>query len=355
MNPFLYYIRNKKIAFLFVFILILSIFTVITVITLESSVHHVSKQTMLSPLSEFSIVRWQNPGEEPDIYALNTLGNNYDVFEISLWHIGLDTFLGSMLSIAIMPENLSDLDEIFTRSELQMIEGSFPREGYNEIIVHESIMINRELSIGDVFFSGLTVSGYFSGTAKTAFGLTSDNGLANDFLILPSQGNLHLLNLEIDSLDDEEWVIFSYSQSLAAFEDEFSRMISILFINLSLISLSISIALGALAYTMYNGRLNEFAMLNALGYRKNEIGKLIFFETAIIVGFSWVLGYLFSLIALLIFDVSFFRGLGQSALFFSPEAILLSIAIIIFIMFCAAIPALRRLFKSDLVSILERR
>lgn len=354
MNPFLYYIKNKKTAFLFVLILTLSIFTVITVITLESSVHHVSRQTMLSPLSEFSIVRWQVSGEEPDVDALSMIGNGFEIFEVSLWHVGLDTLLGSMLSIAIMPDNLNDLTDIFTESGLQMIEGHFPREGYNEIIVHESVMINQELSIGEIFFSGLTVSGYFSGMAKTAFGLPDLGNLAHDFLLFPNQGNLHLLNLEIDELNHEEWEIFSYRESLATFEEDFSKMISILFINLSLISLSIAIALGSLAYTMYQGRLNEFAMLNALGYKKKEIGMLIFLETVTITGFSWFLGYLLSLVALFVLDLSFFRGLGQSVLFFSLEAILLSIVIIIFIIFCAVIPALRKLFKSDLVSILER-
>ena len=353
MNPFLYYVRNKKTACLLILIISLCIFTVITLITLESSIHYASRKVMLSPLSEFSVARWRNPNEAPDIDALMNLENEYDILEVSLWHLGLGTMLGSMLSISVITQDIGDLEQIFTSSGLQMVDGHLPRAGYNEIIVHENIMINQDLNIGDVYFSALTVSGYFSGDVQTSFGLF-EFVEATDFLLLPKEDNLSLLNQELDELylDGEYWEIFSYNRSLAVFEGDFSKMISVLYINLSLISFSIAIALSALAYTLYHGRLNEFAMLNALGYKKSEIGKLIFFETAMITMISWVLGYLLSLVTLAMFDVSFFRRLGQSILFFSAEAMLLSIAIIIFIVICATLPTLRKLFKSNLVSTL---
>jgi len=356
MNPFLYYTRNKRATCLFILIISLCIFTVITMITLESSVHYASRKVMLSPLSEFSFARWRNPGEDPDIDALNNFEYEYEILEVALWHVGVDTMLGSSLSLSVITQNISDLEQIFTKSGLEMVGGSFPREGYNEIIVHENIMVNQNLNIGDDFFSALTVSGYFSGNVQTSFGLF-DFGVASDFLLLPRADNLHLLNQELDelNLNSEYWEVFSHSRSLAGFEESFSKMITVLYINLSLISLSISIALGALAYTMYHGRLSEFAMLNALGYTRGEIGKLIFAETIIITSISWIFGYLLSLVTLFMFDISFFRRLGQSILFFSTEAMALSVAIVVFIIICATVPSLRKLFKSDLVSTLERR
>ena len=355
MDKMLYLRRNKKIMILFTSIITLSILTIITIVTLESSVHNASREMVLSPLERFSIARWQNPNEEPSIDALRTIGGGeHQIFEVSLWHVGLSTMLGSMLSFAVLPDNSDDLYEIFNQSGLVMLDGNMPRDGYSEIIVHEQILINRDLSIGEVFFAGLTVSGYFTGDVTTSLGLSNASTSSNDFLIIPTHGGVDLLNSELDLLHGDDWSVFSYSRSLATLEDDFSKMITMLFINMSLVSTSVAIALGALVYTMYQGRMSEFAILSALGETKQKIGQIILKETVSIVTLSWVLGYLLSLVMLFVLDIAFFRRLGQYILFFSLEALLLSVAISIFIIMCAVIPARIKLWKSDLIVIIER-
>lgn len=349
-NPLLYYARNKKKAIAMILILSLSVFAVSLIITLIVSSYYADLESSLAPLAEFTIAREQQAGTK-DIQTLSDIPMVGAVYEINLWQIGVRSLFGGTASYMLISNSEHDAKSIYSTSQVSLVSGHLP--GIGEVIVHQNILTNWDTNIGDTIFGGFTVVGAFTGDARFSLGVSDEpaTGLRS-FVLFPYAGGLSDMNRAADRLRDDGWGIMSYSIQRAASEEALEDMLFILSFIIGLVGISIAISVGALAYTMYLARLDEFAILSALGYKKSEVSRVILAETLVLAAFSWILGQVLALGGLFFFEISIFRELGQNVRFFTSQGLLFSIAIVALVVICAVIPTVRKLSKTDLVAII---
>ena len=357
LKPLTFYIRNKKKAAVLVLVLVAAVFSVATVVALVQSVFHTSEVMNLSPLSSFSIVQPTGRNTEEAKTALENLENADSMYGVSFTFTSVSTLFGTTSAFIVFPDGADDLSAIFTRCGLVISQGLFPRDGHNELVAHESILLNRDLAIGDSI-GDFTIVGSFIGDAILIFGSISrdvDASVGQEaFLVFPQDGNLFALNHEIEQ-QLQYWTAHTYSIASRRLQDEFSTINLVMSIIIVMVVLSISIAVGALVYTVYSGRYEEFAIINAIGHKKTRIGRLIFAEVSVLAIISWVIGIALSVFALYLINMAIFQDMGQTLQFITARGIYYTLLVPALIITLSVVPVTRRLSKTDLISIIERR
>jgi ABC-type antimicrobial peptide transport system permease subunit len=135
----------------------------------------------------------------------------------------------------------------------------------------------------------------------------------------------------------------------------FDRIILVFrFISIVLIAV-VSLVVGLINNIFFAQRIDEFAILLAIGHTKRRLFRMVWGETAAMMTLSWVLG-----VALGIAIFAGFRGFvllprGIPVPFWHPGPLLVSVALPLVAQVFAVATVLGRLRKLDPVSIIERR
>jgi hypothetical protein len=265
------------------------------------------------------------------------------------------------------------MDFLLSRVGARLKEGTIPRDGTNEVALHENLLKANGWMLGREFGMAVDEEDWMPGRFKvvgvlegpTPVGLCSFEYLNNPLLYAFSPklwerviavarpGRIAELNAFLRSLPDIK--VYDKTRAVDDISQGLDRIILILnFISATLIVV-VSVVVGLIHNIFFGQRTDEFAILLAIGHTKRRLFRKVVAETGAIMAFSWLAGVAlaFALVAAFAAFVLAPRGvplpIGQGM------PILVSLALPAVALLFAGATVMGRLRKLDPVSIIERR
>ena len=379
LSPFKFFMRNKKRVSIIVVILMCSVSVVAFITSIVNNIIITAKDGNLRPFEYGSAVA-SIPGEFFIRDEILEKINSYEATDKVINVIIEDTMFAAIMGNTNIPlyfvgteENIAELLNVF---DTKLTAGRLPQENEYEVVLHEKILKNKSLKVGDFigsdvneneFLSGkYLIVGSINGNAITGFGSRSSiadayesAGLSLDkpqaVLVVPKKNQLDNLNKELDKLSNKEASVYTHSSLKRQLDAQIGSINAILNIIIFVTVFVLAISVGSLVYIIYLGRSDEFGILYAMGYKRGFIYKRIVGELAFLNIFCWILGFIMSLVMIHMLNLSLLDNKGQTMPLMTLQATLNTLIIPIMVLTCAAFPILYKLNKWDPIAIIERR
>ena len=377
-NMFKYYLSNKRRGISLIFVMALTVFSIYFVTSLVQSIFSTVEYSNIACLNDFSFVYsvggssfLQNETVEK-IKNDDSVGNAYPIL---LEYTVINNIFGTTSGyVAFMDE--ADIGEIFDDFSLTVTEGRLPEENSYELIMHEDMLKNKGLSVGDTFGSAVDegeqidgkymITGAFSGDSYMAFGTKSysqkeleEPGL--DFqnttfgLLVTPKTDLDTMNNMLDTMGHDETAAMTLSYAKETLQENISSIKFLMFVIVIVIAVSISAAVCIVLETIYNDRMEEFGILYAIGYKKSWLFKNIIAEIMALVFISWILGLILSYGVLSLVAKSVFEPMGQMLSIVSIQSLLYTIIVMAVFVVVTILVTILKFAKKDLIAIIEMR
>jgi hypothetical protein len=266
-----------------------------------------------------------------------------------------------------------DMTWLMARAGVSLREGALPRPDTNEVALHENFMKANAWALGREFGMDADDDDWMPGRFKvvgilegpTPLGVASFEYLNNPVLyayspklwqrvlVAPRPGRSGELNAHLRALP----AIKSWDKSRAVEEvtESFDRILLILnFISLTLIVV-VSIVVGLIQNIFFGQRMDEFAILMAIGHTRRRLLRKVTAETAGIMAFSWTVGAAAGLALMAVFRSAVLvpRGIPLPLVQGVPLAVSMLLPFVALLF--AALTVAGRLRRLDAVTIIERR
>jgi len=380
LSPLKYFKENKKKTVIVFVTLFLAVLCISFLTCLVKSIFASSEDANIAPLKQFSWVAAPNGKmflDKDVITKISDMETTDSIYNVMLNNTSITTIFGNTSSPIVFINNDENLKEVFDKTNLSLINGRMPKQGEYEIVMHSSVLKNKKLQVGDKFGDEIdssewvsgsyTIVGEFSGESVMGFATKNyylnglkDSGVDTDSntmyaVVFPKSNDLDAMNKNLDILDKKEATVTTKATILKMFDEQMDSLNTIMALLILVITFGMSVSVGSLIYTFYNGRHDEFGILYAIGYTKKNVKNLIYKEIFFISILSWALGFVASIGVLKIVDITMFHPLGQSAVLFSIYGFTYTIIVPAFVFICATFPIVRSLSKKDLVTVIERR
>lgn len=298
-----------------------------------------------------------------------------NAYPILLEYTVINNIFGTTSGYAAFMDE-ADIREIFDNFSLTVTEGRLPEENSYELIMHEDMLKNKGLSVGDTFGSAVdegeqidgkyTITGAFSGDSYMAFGTKSYRQkeleeLGLDFqnttfgLLVTPKTDLDTMNNMLDTMSHDETAAMTLSYAKETLKENISSIKFLMFVIVIVIAVSISAAVCIVLETIYNDRMEEFGILYAIGYKKSWLFKNIITEIIALVFISWILGLVISYGFLTLVAKSVFEPMGQILSIFSIQSLLYTIIVMAVFVVVTILVTILKFAKKDLIAIIETR
>src|SRR6185436_9577041 len=280
--------------------------------------------------------------------------------------------------IGPMPFNLrasrrEEMDYLLKRVNARLKEGSLPRAGTSEVALHENIMQANGWSIGREFGIDVDEEDWMPGRFRvvgvlegpTPIGVCSFEFLNNPLqyafsaklweriVAVAKPGRIAELNAYLRSLKDVK--VYDKTRAVDDVVQGFDRIILVFrFISITLIVV-VSFVVGLLNSIFFAQRIDEFAVLLAIGHTKRRLFRMVFGETALMMALSWALGLALGLGLFAAFRNIVLLPRGIPIPFWHAGPLLVSLALPVVAQVFAGMTVLGRLRRIDPVQIIERR
>lgn len=377
-NMFKYYLSNKRRGISLIFVMALTVFSIYFVTSLVQSIFSTVEYSNIACLNDFSFVYpvggssfLQNETVEK-IKNDDSVGNAYPIL---LEYTVINNIFGTTSGyVAFMDE--ADIGEIFDDFSLTVTEGRLPEENSYELIMHEDMLKNKGLSVGDTFGSAVDegeqidgkymITGAFSGNSYMAFGTKSYKQkeleeLGLDFknttfgLLVTPKTDLDAMNTMLDTMSHDEAAAMTLSYAQKTLKDNVSSIKFLMGVIVIVIAVSISAAVCIVLETTYNDRMEEFGILYAIGYKKSWLFRNIIAEIVVLVFISWILGLILSYGVLSLVAKSVFEPMGQMLSIVSIQSLLYTIIVMVVFVVVTILVTILKFAKKDLIAIIEMR
>jgi putative ABC transport system permease protein len=252
-------------------------------------------------------------------------------------------------------------------------EGALPRPGTNEVALHENLMkangwaLHREFGMEvdqkDWMPGRFRVVGILEGPVP--LGLASAEYLSNAviyrfsaklwerLLVVAKPGRTDAMNAWLRTLEDIK--VYDRTQAVEDVSEGFDRILLILnFVSISLIVV-VSLVVGMIHSIFFAQRMDEFAVLLAIGHTRRRLLRKVSLETAALMAVSWAGGLAVAFIVLGTFRATVLEPLGVEIPLVQPFAVAVSLSLPVVAHLFATVTVLRRLRRLDPISIIERR
>lgn len=242
-----------------------------------------------------------------------------------------------------------------------------------EVIMHERLLKNKGLSVGDIIGSDVNsleglqgkflIVGKISGPVLISFAnynpsVVAADGVAeagvNALILLPKEGGLSAINQKLQSLEKERVSISTYDYYYGMMRGQTTTLYVLAVAIVAVVSLILAISLGSLIYITYSSRMDEFGILYTLGYSQRKLKGMITAEIFITAIIGWAVGYILFTVILAIINAAMLAPRGQALSSFDWFGLLSSLIIPAVVAVCAVIPVARKLKKTDIISVIER-
>ena len=382
MKPFSslkFFVENKKRAATIIIILFLSVAVVSFITSIVTTIIQDATKANLNSYKAVSVISAVSNDvflDEDIIEEVSNIPEIEHIYNINMAYTYIKTIMGTTSSIVFFPDESEDIQIMMDKMGLKLKSGEMPNKYNWEIIMHEDLLHNKGLSIGDYIGSDVTDSEWLPGRYKIvgvmkgepiiSFGSKSsrkerfvNSGIAMDRaqaqLLIPKEGQLGQMNQKIEELDRFKVDYSTYTTLKKSFDEQTQSINILLTIIVIVVVFIVSLSISALIYIVYMDRSDEFGILHAIGYRKSFIKRLIFKELVALSVVSWVGGYIFSWIVLTIVNRFILYPIGQKLYFFTSLGLVNTLIIPFMVIACATYPILRKLKKWDPISVIERR
>jgi len=280
--------------------------------------------------------------------------------------------------IGPMPFNIracrrDEMTLLMARTGAVVAEGRLPKAGTNEVALHENLMHANDWTLGREFGVDVDEEDWMPGRFKvvgvlagpTPIGLCSFEFLNNPLqyafsaklwervIVVARPGRVAELNAWLRT--KQEVKVYDKARSVKDVTEGFDRILLVFrFISILLI-LVVSSVVGLLNSIFFAQRIDEFAILLAIGHPQRRLFRMVTGETAGLMAFSWALGVALAFGVFQAFRVLVLLPRGIPVPLFQPEAILVSLVLPVVAQIFAGTTVLGRLRRLDPVSIIERR
>lgn len=358
-NSLVYLKRNPKTPITVICISALATLVIALTVAIIASIQISTERVVVDQFKDYSVAVYK----ETDGQAENILVDripNAQLYKVKVDFFNFDTAFGTNSAFIYSFFDVESMEAVLQRCGLKLIDGRMPMADCSEVVLHESILTNRNLSVGDKLMSK-TIVGSMTGDKIIGIGFISNEEIeqagfiSQSYIIFTNETEMDQARTVLDELESEEWETFTYSDLKKTLKKEMSTLNLIMIMIVAMIVSSLSIAIAALIFTVYSGRYDEFAILNAMGYRKHSICSSVVVEIVILSVSAWVIGYGLSLIGMLIVNETIYKDLGQQMPLFNMKGLCYSVLLPVLSILCAVLPISRKLSKTDLIGIVERR
>lgn len=377
-NMFKYYLSNKRRGISLIFVMALTVFSIYFVTSLVQSIFSTVEYSNIACLNDFSFVYPVGGSSFLSDETVEKIQKDDSVkkaYPILLEYTVINNIFGTTSGyVAFMDE--ADIGEIFDDYSLTVTEGRLPQENSYELIMHEDMLKNKGLSVGDTFGSAVddgepiegtyTITGAFSGNSYMAFGTKSYKQkeleeLGLDFknttfgLLVTPKTDLDAMNTMLDTMSHDEAAAMTLSYAQKTLKDNVSSIKFLMGVIVIVIAVSISAAVCIVLETTYNDRMEEFGILYAIGYKKSWLFRNIIAEIVVLVFISWILGLILSYGVLSLVAKSVFEPMGQILSIFSIQSLLYTIIVMAVFVVVTILVTILKFAKKDLIAIIEMR
>lgn len=175
-NMFKYYLSNKRRGISLIFVMALTVFSIYFVTSLVQSIFSTVEYSNIACLNDFSFVYPVGGSSFLQNETVEKIKNDDSVenaYPILLEYTVINNIFGTTSGYAAFMEE-ADIKEIFNDYSLTVTEGRLPEENSYELIMHEDMLKNKGLSVGDTFVQSMKenrltenirLQGHFQGTA----------------------------------------------------------------------------------------------------------------------------------------------------------------------------------------------
>jgi len=384
LSPLKYYWENKKKTILIVVILFMVVLAISTIQSMIASAYDSSETTTLKHLKAASFAYAPNGKDFIDGGTVDKIKNfesvkkviPIDAYEESIYK----SVVSNTETVFLFSENI---EEIMKEGGLRLKDGRLPQKTEYEVVMHELILLNKGLKIGDEFGRDVNEDERIEGRYKIVGSLTGKFVLSfgikhfgletwkkqmeeskteseiesilaqpRSLLVFP-ENSIESMNEELLTLDKTEVRLHTYDIRLRVLDDDISSVQDVLSIVLIIVIIAMGISVGAIIIIAYNDRKGEFAILSAIGYSKGDITKLICKEIGFLGLICTAVGYGLSMLLLSILDVAIFSPAGKALSLFTPLGLILTLVVPVMVFICSVLPVMRRLRKTDLIQVIE--
>jgi hypothetical protein len=280
--------------------------------------------------------------------------------------------------IGPMPFNLragrrDEIEYLLSRTGARLREGRLPEPGTNEVAVHENIMkangwpLGREFGVDvdeeDWMLGRFKVVGILEGPVPV--GVCSFEFLNNPLqyafsaklwereIVVAKPGRIAELNAFLRTLKDVK--VYDKARAVDDVTQGFDRIILVIrFISVLLI-IVVSFVVGLINNIFFAQRVDEFAVLMAIGHPQRRVFRMVAGETAGLMAVSWTLGMGAGLAVFAAFRALVMEPRGIPLPLWQTGPILISLALPVVAQAFAVVTVLGRLRRLDPVTIIERR
>lgn len=377
-NMFKYYLSNKRRGISLIFVMVLTVFSIYFVTSLVQSIFSTVEYSNIACLNDFSFVYPVGGSSFLQNETVEKIKNDDSVenaYPILLEYTVINNIFGTTSGYAAFME-AADIKEIFNDYSLTVTEGRLPQENSYELIMHEDMLKNKGLSVGDTFGSAVDegeqidgkymITGAFSGNSYMAFGTKSYKQkeleeLGLDFqnttfgLLVTPKADLDTMNTMLDTMSHDEAAAMTLSYAQKTLKDNVSSIKFLMGVIVIVIAVSISAAVCIVLETTYNDRMEEFGILYAIGYKKSWLFRNIIAEIVVLVFISWILGLILSYGVLSLVAKSVFEPMGQMLSIVSIQSLLYTIIVMVVFVVVTILVTILKFAKKDLIAIIEMR
>jgi hypothetical protein len=377
-NMFKYYLSNKRRGISLIFVMALTVFSIYFVTSLVQSIFSTVEYSNIACLNDFSFVYPVGGSSFLQNETVEKIKNDDSVenaYPILLEYTVINNIFGTTSGYAAFMEE-ADIREIFNDYSLTVTEGRLPQENSYELIMHEDMLKNKGLSVGDTFGSAVDegeqidgkymITGAFSGNSYMAFGTKSYKQkeleeLGLDFqnttfgLLVTPKADLDTMNTMLDTMSHDEAAAMTLSYAQKTLKDNVSSIKFLMGVIVIVIAVSISAAVCIVLETTYNDRMEEFGILYAIGYKKSWLFRNIIAEIVVLVFISWILGLILSYGVLSLVAKSVFEPMGQMLSIVSIQSLLYTIIVMAVFVVVTILVTILKFAKKDLIAIIEMR
>lgn len=345
-------------------IVIISTFTINFSTTIINSLYDTCYDVGVKPYSGYTVVYADDTGDlisNENVEKIKSLSTIQSIYNVIIENTSIDTIFGTTSANIYFINDEEEISKIISEMKMTLVEGKLPKEGEKEILLHRNIAVNKDMRIGDSI-GEYKIVGIMEGETQICIGsfnnmyqeMLNENPMA--LLVLPRKDvNISEMNEQLVDTELKDLEIYSLYDAQKDIDKEFSNINIILNLIIIMIAVSLSIASSALVFAIYSNRYDEFGILYALGYSKQQIRKLIFKEVFLLSVIGWIIGYVVSLIFLKVMDYVVYSGMGQKMNIIVLNGLIQSLIVPFGVFVFTIFPVLRKLKKTDLISIIERR
>lgn len=252
------------------------------------------------------------------------------------------------------------------------LRGRLPEPGEPEAVVSEPLTRNLGLQLGSVLIGPDTPESYSPlpvrvvGVVETPvwIAFTSFEYHASvhmppiDLLIAMSKDPADQAKLDswtYRRLKSERARVFTFAELESQTEEMFRILYSILNVVIALLVVVITVMMSLLMGIYQSQRANEFGLLQALGFTRDEIVRRCVVEGLLVVAIGWVLGVALAFGFLAAVNAILFHPRAFMLDPFGPRAYLYTLPVPVAIAASAAWGVVRRFRKFDPIGVIERR